>query len=211
MKFKDAIETIEKYLSNNPKNIEVKLMLSEIKRLAAEDYYAQALALLRKVKIKAGKESAKISKAYDSNWYKQKINDDIAEAKKYISSGKDRKAKKLLEIIRHLEPDNPELALFLTYFSEYGEDFSKKSHEAYKNGNYQEAMAMFNFFKLKNPNDKDAMMFYHLACARKYMREVKLEKVKEHLIEALKIAPDEEEVLDTFDRLEDVLEVMQET
>ena len=66
----------------------------------------------------------------------------------------------------------------------------------------------FDFLRIRQPNNMIAKIYYHLSSARKFITELKLEKVKEHLIKVLQIAPDEKEAIDVFDRLQDVLMVM---
>jgi tetratricopeptide (TPR) repeat protein len=207
-KWNEAVDAIIKFMANNPGSIDVKVMLSEINRLAAMEFYEQAVYLLEKAKIKKGLAKATISKEYDGEWFEEKISLDMGKAKNYIAKKNDKKAKKQLKVINYLDPDNPEPKKFLEYFNEDEMALFEISMELYMSKEYGEAKSGFDFLKLRQPNNMIAQIYFHLSSARKFITELKLEKVKEHLIKVLQIAPDEKEAIDVFDRLQDVLMVM---
>ncbi len=120
----------------------------------------------------------------------------------------DEKAKDQLKVLAHLDPEHPDPPLYLRLFKIDEEGFFNDTVLLYDVGKYNEAAVRFDFFSLREPDNSDAKLYYHLASARRFILDIKLEEVKNHLIRALEISPDEREAVDIFSRLQDVLEVM---
>jgi tetratricopeptide (TPR) repeat protein len=207
----EAVELITKFIINNPGNVEAKMLLSEINRLAAEDFYLQAMRYLEKAKLKKGQVKAASSKKYDEKWFEQKVDEVMEEAKSNISTKNDKEAKKLFTIAKHLDPENPDPQIYLDLFEKKKGEFFEESMQLYMQQKYYESTARLNFLTLRDPDDTTARLYYHLSSARKFIKEMKLEKVKEHLIKALQLSPDESEAIKIFDRLQDVMDLISET
>ncbi|MDA3792426.1 MAG: hypothetical protein PF545_02055 [Elusimicrobia bacterium] len=209
-KFNKAVELIMGFINNNPSSSEAKLLLTEINRKAAQYFYTQAQKLIKSDKINKGRKEALLSKKYAPQWFQQKIEKSMEEAKMSIVVGDRAGAKSKLKMLSHLNPEDPGPSLYLSLFEEEKTGFLQRSIELYKNKQYEEAMIRFDFLRLSDPENNEAQLYYHMSAARKYIRTQNLKKVKEHLIAVLKIAPDEKEALDIYDRLDDVMEIMGE-
>ncbi len=207
-RWNEMIELITEYLLNNPKDIDVKVMLTEINRLAAEDFYNQAVYYFEKAKIEYGKEKAELSKKYDSLWFDEKISSDIEEVKTYITMKKDEEAKASLKVLSHLDPENQETSLYLNLLEADETEFYDRSLELYETGKILEAAARFDLLRLREPGNDNAQLYYNLASARKFIKKLVLDKVKEHLIKALEISPDEKEAIEIFSRLQEILQIL---
>ncbi|MBN2407181.1 MAG: hypothetical protein JXJ19_05740 [Elusimicrobia bacterium] len=204
----EAVDAVSEYLAEIPDSIDAKLLLTQINRKAAQAFYEQALVLLEQAKVEEAREKAKLSRERDAQWYINSIDSEMEEAAMNIAMGEDEKAKNKLNIVKYLDPGNQAAPIYLQLFDEDMDGFFERSLKLYEEGDYLEASVRFNFFRLRMPEDKLSKLYYHLAAARRYIKEVNLEKVREHLIKALEISPGEVEALDIFDRLQDVMEVM---
>ncbi len=207
-KFDEAVEMIMGFMNNNPGSSDAKVLLSKINRKAAQYFYRQAEDLIKDDEIEKGRKEALVSKRYDHKWYQQKIAQKMEEAKTSIAIGDDAGARTKLQMLSHLNPKERGPSLYLSLFEEDRTGFIQRSIEIYKNREYEEAMVRFDFLRLKQPENEDAQLYYHLAAARQSIRRQDLNKVREHLISALKISPDEKKALAIYDRLQDVLEIM---
>lgn len=210
-KWDEALELVIKFMINNPDCIEIKLMLSEINRLASEDFYNQAVGYFEKAKSEQVKISARKSRNYDPEWFESKISSATAEAKINIAMKKDAEAKSQFNLLRQIDPENPGHSVYLGLCDIEKEDIFENSIKMYNRKNFIAAIAGFEFLKLKEPGNKRARLYFHLAHARKFIKKMKLKKVKSHLIKALAISPDEKEAVDIFERLQDILAIMSRT
>ncbi|MFH1415541.1 MAG: hypothetical protein ABIH89_05595 [Elusimicrobiota bacterium] len=210
-KWDAAVELVMSYLVDNPESLDAKIILTEINRLAAEDFYMQAVDYLERAKVKQGVEMANKCKEYDAEYFSERLEKTVEDAKINIAMKKDDDAKKQLEVISHLDPENPDPSIYMGLFEEPQDTFLEDTLELYKNRSFVEAAVRFDFIQLREPENSKARLYYHLANARKNIVRINLKKVKYHLIKALEISPDEKEAVDIFGRLQDVLEVMSET
>ena len=206
-----AVDMILDYMEANPGSADANLFLSEINRDAARDYYGRALEQVGKNRLRAGRELAQSSRSYDPEWYEKMIESEMEAVKLKIATGDLEEAKEHLEIIQGIEPGNPNPALYLSLFDENRTGFLERSVEEYRNREYKAAAARFDFLRLREPDNRQAQLYYHLSSARAFIKERNLEKIREHLLMALKISPGEQEALDIFDRLQDVIEILGET
>jgi len=206
-----AVELITEYIVNNPGSADAKVLLSDINRRAAEYFYNQAVYYLEKKKIKEGKKNVEQSRRCDPEWFSEKVDNQFEKVKMQIAVGDEKSAKRQLELLTEMVPENPKPALYLRLFNEKIEGFLKRSIEIYRNRHYAEAAARFDFLRLKEPQNVQAQLYYHLSAARNFIKEREFEKVKEHIIKALRISPGEKEALSIFERLQDVMEIMGKT
>ncbi|MEA3506826.1 MAG: hypothetical protein U9R36_04995 [Elusimicrobiota bacterium] len=207
-KFNRAVELVSDYLNNNPGSSEARMLLSEINRKAARYFYDEAVRLINRGKKEEGSRQAAMSKNYDAGWFANKVDESMDEAKMSLAVGDRSQAESKLRMLSHLIPSDSRPSLYLSLFEEDRTGFLQRSVELYRNRQYEEAMVRFDFFRLNEPDNREAQLYYHMAAARKYIRQQDLEKVKEHLISVLKISPGEKEALEIYDRLQDVMEIM---
>ncbi|NLB35106.1 MAG: hypothetical protein GX817_04740 [Elusimicrobia bacterium] len=203
-----AIKIIVEYLSANSDSIEAEQLLSEISSTASEDYYNQAVNQINRKKLRLGRELAEISRKYNSEWFEDRIERDFETARTFMAMGELSDAKKQLEILKNLDPNKSVFELYLSFFKENPVGFFDRSLEKYRGQYYEESSARFDYLRVREPENNQAQLYYHLSLARNYIRDQDLEKIRVHLIHALEISPGEQEALDIFDRLQDVMEIM---
>jgi tetratricopeptide (TPR) repeat protein len=206
-KWSAAVEIITDFLKDNPGNSEARLKLSEINRLAAQDFYIQAVRYYEMAKKKKSESLANQSSEYDREWFEKKVEAEIKEAKDYIADEKYVDAKKKLGMMKFFDPGNAMPSLYSELMDHVDVDFFDNTMRLYREGSYMEATARFDLMLVRGDTSEETLLYYHLSSSRMYIRELKLDRVKRHLIEALKISPNNREAVRIFDRLQDVLEI----
>ena len=125
------------------------------------------------------------------------------------------KASTELKIVLALDPTNPEAKELLNRVTqEENKAMAKRTYnqavEFYKNKNYREAREILEKVVRVEPANKNAQLYLHLSNARIALDETRYRDSSEILVQALEIEPDNKEIRDLLERINSVLELLEE-
>ncbi|MGM0441757.1 MAG: hypothetical protein ACQEQC_04990 [Elusimicrobiota bacterium] len=206
--WEDAMGLLRHYIEENPGHSRARKLLSEVEDMAARDYYSRAVTSLENEEYKKGRNFAQKSRNLNEEWYKTRVNSKLKEAQDLMATGQEQKARAEFEMLEYLAPDNSVISSYLGILDENEEELFDKGMELYNNKIFDEATVRFDLLRLRQPDNNKAQMYYHLASARHSIRNRDIENVRKHLIRALRLEPNNQEAMEIFDRLQDVLEIM---
>ncbi|MGM0567585.1 MAG: hypothetical protein ACQESB_00035 [Elusimicrobiota bacterium] len=204
-----AVELISRFISDNPGMTEPKLMLSEINRLAAEDFYARAMEYALKRAESKARDMAREAEMYDQDILKEKSADGLKEALEYIKEEKEEEAIQKLNALAVFDVEGINPQAFLSLLEQQkSEDLIREGMDLYSKGEFENALAVFDLLKTYEPDNDEIRLYYYLSSARINIQKREFEEVRENLIKALEISPGEREAVEIFDRLQEVMEIM---
>ncbi len=206
--WEEALDLIRFFISENPGHMGGEELFKQVKKEASRVFYSRALEYLENEEYENVRSAARKSRELDLSWYKDQVDDKLEEAKEYMTVGDERAAEELFEKLLYLAPDNPMISLYLGILGEDTDELFEKGLELYNNEIFNEALVRFDLLHLRQPRNEQAQVYYHLSAARHSIREREIDSVRRHLIRALRLEPDNQEAMDIFDRLQDVLEIM---
>ncbi len=185
---------------------EVKKVVEEQQR-KIEVYKQQLL----QQKSKKEKELKNLAKLYD---IQQKITLNIIKSKDLINAKKYKEAKELLEDTKKLDPQDPEVLELLSIVDSYLNKETVKilyieGLKLYQEGKYN--LAKEKFLKLLDleSENKKAFIFLKLSIAHELILNKKYKEAKLELFEAVKVEPENEDVLELLRKIDTLIEVEQ--
>jgi len=125
------------------------------------------------------------------------------------------KASMELKIVLALDPESVEAKdLLIRVTEEENKAMAKRTYnqalEFYKNKNYREAKDILDKVVTVDPANKDVRLYLYLSNARIALDETRYRDSSEILVKALGVDPDNKEIRDLLERINSVLELIEE-
>lgn len=160
-------------------------------------------------------ERSKMSKEKEGLKLQFLITAKLLEAKNVVEAKKYEEGKKLLEEIIKLDKNNKEALKTLTEVNTRldKKTVSNKMKEAKKNyekASYDEALKLTAYILDMDKDNQEALVLSFLIKSRLYLKAKKYQEAKSTLVEILAIQPDNAEAIDMLNKIQNIIDVLEE-
>ncbi|GEM_PF-1072802 len=157
------------------------------------------------------KEREKIAKEQEQFKKEQEIATAFIYTQRYLREKNYSSARKELEKVLSLDPENQEAKNLLTEIDEQqrkelAQKFYFRAEDFYRQKLYLRSLEEVKKSLQYQPNYEKAQILYHLAQGQTYLQEKKYQQAKEEFFAVIKLNPEEKEAVTILRRLQTVLE-----
>ncbi len=206
---KRAKANIEKYLKINPLNEEAQRLSIQVKQTLATRELEKAWPLLARGKKKSAYAFVVRANRIAQDFVKEEAKKYFEEAMELIANGKPKKAKEPMARASLLSPKDEDIER-LDNFLQGRVDIFPYALDLFNKEKYEDAARWMSLYSHVKPDDERGQYYARITSAYKNIQDGSYWTARENLVEALKIDPSRKDSLILFERLEEVLEALEE-
>ncbi|MBN1384335.1 MAG: hypothetical protein JW983_05620 [Elusimicrobia bacterium] len=159
-------------------------------------------------------EKEKLARDLQRTRKEKKLSEMLLDAQKYYEKKEFDKAVNIIKKILKENPNNKEAEILFRKITEGHEsaainDIYLKAVEFYEKGEFIKAAEKSEEVIQMDNNHSDAQVLFHQSKAQDYITKQKYQNAKYELIEAIKIKPDDKNILELLKRVQTTIDMME--